>query len=172
MVFIQSKLLLRWLRAYHDACPKTKIVTVGYSAGAIITMNVLCGASSSGWKVPGRPLRPKWAKTSESLKVRRQHCVSADHRLVVASVVYGDETYTARQSYNRGTCAQYGGESRFPRKKPEGCAAFQSSMLAYCNWFDPQCCRGRGSWDHFTYFAEYDDEASTFVRQKWLASKS
>ena len=61
----QTKNLMRYLNQYHTACPNTKIVLAGYSAGAVIVMNGVCGASEKPW-ANSNPLPSKWAKTSKS----------------------------------------------------------------------------------------------------------
>lgn len=39
----QTNTLNTWIQQYHDTCPHTKIVLLGYSSGAIMTLNSLCG---------------------------------------------------------------------------------------------------------------------------------
>lgn len=168
----QSNNLIRYLDEYHDACPKTKIVLAGYSAGAVITMNVLCGASSNGWRTPAEALASKWADTSESSATSRlpttgsPRALATDVQTVLGTVVYGDETFTPHQEYNKGTCWY---TSRFPRKNPAGCDDFAEGIHAYCDMGDPECCDGNDPAAHFEYFSRYDEQAAQFIKSRWDA---
>lgn len=64
------------LMNYTAACPKTPVVIHGYSEGAVIVMNVLCGASSGPFPVT-TPLDPLYASHSES----SHHLACAKFRL-------------------------------------------------------------------------------------------
>lgn len=61
-VQLQRVNMIRYLNNYHKACPNTKVVLAGYSGGAIITMNAVCGASEWPWH-NSTPLAAKWTNT-------------------------------------------------------------------------------------------------------------
>lgn len=79
-----------YIKSYADMCPKTKQVIMGYSQGAQVAMDALCGVSTPGWP----------AKTA---------ALSASYReQVKAIVVYGDPSHRAGMPYNRGTSTHNG----------------------------------------------------------------
>lgn len=71
--------LLEAISNYTTACPNTPIVLHGYSQGAVVVMNLLCGASSGNFPVTN-PLDSSFASSSKS-PLRITKCVSsqADH---------------------------------------------------------------------------------------------
>lgn len=124
-----------YISQYQAACPSTQMVLLGYSAGAVITMNVLCGYSGAG------PL---------------------SNPNVIAAVVYGDETRTAGASYDLGSCT---GEGEHPRVNPAGCEAWAGKLQSYANAEDPLSCATTGTdmEAHYEYPQEYDAQAAAFV---------
>lgn len=56
-------MLLEALQNYTTACPDTPIVIHGYSEGAVVVMNLLCGASSGSFPVTS-PLSSSFASHS------------------------------------------------------------------------------------------------------------
>ena len=56
--------LLLAVQTYMDLCPNTPIVLHGYSEGAVVVMNLLCGASSPGF-APTNPLSSSYSNQSK-----------------------------------------------------------------------------------------------------------
>lgn len=141
-----QRMLTRAIESYARACPFTPIVLLGYSEGAIVTMNTLCGRSAVGEKVgSGLPARYR--------------------RKILATVVYGDETRIPHQSYDRGTCKR--GEGTNPRQNPKGCATFAKHIRSYCDASDPQCCGGKNQSTHYTYPDTYNADVGTYIRHRY-----
>lgn len=132
---------------YHHACPHTKIVAIGYSSGAIIEMNDLCYGGDGVNTVQINPLLSP----------------TATEPIVIASVMYGDETRNGLEPFNAGTCtSNYNGIA--PRDASK-CYPFSQSMISYCDLEDPDCCAGSGN-DvavHLSYPTTYDAAATKFV---------
>lgn len=114
------------------------MVLLGYSAGAVITMNVICGYTGAG------PL---------------------SNPNVIAAVVYGDETRTAGASYDLGTCT---GVGIHPRANAAGCEGFAGKLQSYADSADPQSCATTGTdmQAHYEYPENYDAQAASFVVSK------
>lgn len=138
--------LSQYIVDYHKKCPNTPLVLFGYSEGAIITMNTLCGGPS------------------------RNPYNSAYSPIIIATVVYGDETRVPNQPYDLGTCTT--GHGVNARNNPSGCDAFAANMQSYCDAPDPLCCGGNNQSVHYTYPATYNSDAASFIKSKWQAWKA
>ncbi|KAK6199867.1 hypothetical protein LQW54_009775 [Pestalotiopsis sp. IQ-011] len=71
---------------FTTSCPESKMVLMGYSQGAQVTMDLLCGTSETGF-----------AATS---------AVPSDN--VAAVVLMGDPSFTPNQTFNAGTATNPG----------------------------------------------------------------
>lgn len=140
--------LTEYLQYYTEGCPDTPIVLLGYSLGAIVTLNTLCGRSHIG-----APYSPPIS--------------SAYAPYIIATIVYGDETRIPNQPYNLGTCIN--GEGVDPRGNPSGCAAFEDNFQSYCDIDDPECCNGTIRNAHFEYPKKYNTDAVNFIIQQFNA---
>lgn len=132
------------IATYTKSCPKTPIVLTGYSEGASIQMNVVCGTDFSS------PLITKTAPLSAKYK-----------DIVIAVVVYADGTRVAGEPYNRGTCKKSG---PVPRSNPAGCDTYAPVIRSYCHNKDEICCEGGNSKQaHHDYFTQYDTTVGKYV---------
>ncbi|GAD95059.1 acetylxylan esterase precursor, putative [Paecilomyces variotii No. 5] len=78
-------LLQEYVQEYVSSCPDSKIFLLGYSLGAVLMMDALCGTSSALlWPVDA---------------LDRTYSEN-----IIMAVAYGDETYVPYQSWNDGTC--------------------------------------------------------------------
>lgn len=92
----------------------------------------------------------------------------ADHVQVVAAIAYGDETRTAGDSYDLGTCTAAAPHARY---NPYTCNAFAPKIQSYCDSEDPNCCNGGTDPEsHYTYADSYDSEATQFVLDQFNSS--
>lgn len=144
--------MLDWIHTYHEACPKTKMVVLGYSAGAMIAMNALCGATNPFPDTAG--LDASWSDT------------------VIGGIMYGDQTRVAGQNYDAGTCQAHNG--KVPRGNPATCSNF--ALQSYCDRGDPECCYEYAGFqgdinNHFAYPGEYDQQAAKFIVERWNESQ-
>lgn len=136
------------ITAYAASCPSTPIMLLGYSLGGIITLNSLCGASATG-QDPSDPLDSTYSAQ------------------IIATVVYGEETYLAGQPYDMGTCTN---NAPHPRQNPAGCDAFSANFASYCDADDPECCvGGTNEPAHLEYPQRYDTQARDFVVGRYNA---
>lgn len=125
--------LSSYLQSFTQSCPDTKIALLGYSAGAVITMNVLC-----------QPLD------------------TTTYSNIVANVVYGDETRTAGAVYDKGTCTGVGEHTRSNGPSCDAWASklqsYCDSTDPLCC-----ATTGTDMESHYVYASEYDGDASSFV---------
>ena len=86
-----TTLLTQYIRDYASSCPKSKIGLIGYSQGAQVVMDTLCGTTEQpGRFTPTNPLPDNLAS-----------------RISVAAVV-ADTTYIDGQGYDVGTAKNNG----------------------------------------------------------------
>ncbi|OKP13778.1 hypothetical protein PENSUB_509 [Penicillium subrubescens] len=64
-VYDGAQLLQDYITSYVASCPKAKIVVVGYSLGACLTMDAICGTSSIGF-IPVTALDSKYASNGKT----------------------------------------------------------------------------------------------------------
>ncbi|KAJ5112770.1 hypothetical protein N7532_000815 [Penicillium argentinense] len=144
-------MLQQYVHDYVDSCPKAKIALIGYSLGAVLTMEAICGTSSL-LLIPLPPLDPSYNTT------------------VIASIAYGDETFVPLQPWNTGDCTVGLGE--YPRLNPSTCKPFASSLQSYCDYGDALCCSPYPLDDnhaHHTYMKKYDQDVVDFIKHRLKA---
>ncbi|KAH8900096.1 cutinase-domain-containing protein [Thozetella sp. PMI_491] len=146
--------LTKLITDYSTDCPDSKIVLMGYSQGAQVTADVVCGASEQNFP------------TTSSLSANITNKIAA-------IVLMGDPTHTVNATFNRGNSTKDG---IFPRQNIEGCSAVQSKMVAYCNDMDTFCDSGpnnaTGIGIHLQYVQTDGTDAANFVVAKVKASNS
>lgn len=91
--------LTQLIQAYLAACPTAKIALLGYSQGAEVVGDVLCGTSSD--------ISPKTAPLATQYG-----------NAVVAAISMGSPAHVANQPYNKGTSTR-NGVSETPSPSPE-----------------------------------------------------
>lgn len=135
------------LTAYVEACPQSKIVLLGYSQGAHVTGDALCGGG--GGSNLGAETEP----------------VSTDIGEHVAAVVwYGDPRHIAGQSYDEGTATTDG---LYPRTAAQLAVLndhYADKIHSYCDDGDPFCAGGTSVSVHGEYPEHYDEEAAAWVQ--------
>ncbi|CAM1505888.1 Fc.00g115250.m01.CDS01 [Cosmosporella sp. VM-42] len=133
------------LTTYVDQCPDSKIVLLGYSQGAQILGDALCGGNAAG----KGPVTPPIASNI------------ADN--VAAIVLYGDPRNVAGKTFDKGTSTTNG---IFPRPSTQSCDIFANVTASYCDRGDPVCAKGNNLAVHFMYPQKYNKAAARFVNQK------
>ncbi|KAI8691685.1 hypothetical protein LRP88_08946 [Fusarium phalaenopsidis] len=127
---------------YAKACPKTKMILLGFSQGAHIIADVMCGTSSEGFPAT----KPQPPKVSNK---------------VAALVLMGDPSTTEGQPFHMGSSQ---GNGIFPRQRPGGCQCISHKTISFCDAGDPFC--EAGSHDlavHMNYVVAYGDIATDFA---------
>ncbi|KAF5008507.1 hypothetical protein FDECE_5207 [Fusarium decemcellulare] len=130
------------VKKYTKTCPNTKMILVGFSQGAHIIADVMCGASSDGF--PATKPQPKNISNK-----------------VAAVVLMGDPSTTKGQPFHMGSSH---GDGIFPRQRPGGCQCISDRTVSFCDAGDPFCEAGGSSLDvHMNYVTVYADVATDFA---------
>ncbi|KAM5355317.1 hypothetical protein ACJ41O_001963 [Fusarium nematophilum] len=140
------KAMGKLVRGYAKKCPRTKVVILGYSQGAHITMDTMCGASSDGFP-----------------ETMPQLSYIADK--VAAIVLMGDPSRTDGQPFNIGTSQ---GNGIFPRHRPGGCQCISGKTISICDAGDPFCeAGGKDLAVHMGYVTVWGEYAANYVVSKY-----
>ncbi|KAL7784153.1 carbohydrate esterase family 5 protein [Trichoderma ceciliae] len=131
---------------FHNACPNTKLVLVGYSQGGQIMDNALCGGGDPSQGYPNTAV-PLSAGSVSAIR---------------AAIFMGDPRYVRGLPYNVGTCAAQGFD---PRPVGFNCPS-ASKIKSYCDAADPYCCNGNDANTHQAYGQKYGQQALSFVNSK------
>ncbi|KAH8696174.1 cutinase [Talaromyces proteolyticus] len=130
---------------YTSSCPNSTLVLIGYSQGAQIILDALCGSGSATKGGTGSPT------------------ITASQGKNIAAVVgYGDPGHVAGESWNEGTATTNGIYAR-----PKGaCNAWANVIHSYCNTGDPFCASGNNIMVHLQYPQTYNTQASQWIGQQ------
>ncbi|CAI7573371.1 unnamed protein product [Penicillium crustosum] len=138
-------LMQQFVQEYSESCPQTKIVVVGYSMGAVLMMDSLCGTSEVGFFFVA-PLARSY------------------HSTIIAAIAYGDETYIPGMPWNVGNCALGIGVSTTNPQIP-----VPNYNLNYCDYGDEQCCSPYppdGNAAHHHYIWKYNQDVVDFIKHR------
>ncbi|KAJ5312287.1 hypothetical protein N7508_003117 [Penicillium antarcticum] len=168
-------LMQEFIEEYLESCPDTKLVVIGYSMGAIVMMDAICGTSQVGFLF----VAPLERSYNES---------------IIAAIAYGDETYVPGMPWNVGNCTLGIGVSisltpispstmkhslkcgyeLIPRMNAALCDPFGSSLHSYCDYGDEQCCSpypADGNAAHHTYVNKYNQNVVEFIKHRLATFK-
>ncbi|KHN98641.1 Cutinase [Metarhizium album ARSEF 1941] len=140
-----TKDLTELLQEHQTSCPDGKVAILGYSQGAQVTLDTLCGTDEVGFQATA-PI------PSDAVKN------------VVAITVFGDPTHIANVSYDRGTSKNNG---LFPRKNSANCEKYASKMASWCDTGDVYCDLGDDRAVHGQYIEKYGREIIQFIVDKY-----
>ncbi|KAF5680864.1 acetylxylan esterase [Fusarium heterosporum] len=127
---------------YVAFCPDTKMILLGFSQGAHVIADVVCGTSSVGFPVT----EPQPLSISSK---------------IAAIVLMGDPSTTRGQSFHIGSS---NGDGIFPRSRPEGCDCVAGKMVSFCDAGDPFCeAGGHDLRTHMGYVTTYGHYAADFA---------
>ncbi|TDZ41462.1 Acetylxylan esterase 2 [Colletotrichum trifolii] len=133
--------MTKLVQDYATQCPQSKMVLMGYSQGAHVTADVLCGTSE-----------PNFPATQP---------VAADIADKIAAVVLmGDPSHVPSQPFNKGTATNNG---VFPRGDSAACGALASRMASFCDSGDTFCDSGNSLQVHMGYVRRSGDAAASFI---------
>ncbi|KAL9058017.1 MAG: hypothetical protein Q9162_002009 [Coniocarpon cinnabarinum] len=126
-------------------CPQSKVALLGYSQGAQVILDTLCGTSEIGF-LPTAPYTSDFASQLSSI------------------AIFGDPTHIPGQPYDRGNGTHFG---LFPRLNPGACDPFADKLRSYCNDGDPVCEDGLNIDEHID---EVYDRTSGPMAVQWVVS--
>jgi len=136
------------IKSYTSKCPG-KIVLFGYSQGAQVMGDVMCGGGGAVGLGPWTP--PIASSYSDK---------------VVAVVQMGDPRHMIDVPWDAGTAKSDG---LFPRPANISCTSVGSKFKSYCDDNDPFCARGFDINVHTSYLDRYAVDAYNFVVAKLKA---
>ncbi|KAF2458666.1 Acetylxylan esterase At 0.90 angstrom resolution [Lineolata rhizophorae] len=134
------------VNSFAQRCPDTELVLVGYSQGAQIMDNAICGGGDPG---------QGWTNTDVLITGS-----VADQ--VKAVILMGDPRHTPGLPYNVGTSNAPGFD---PRPSGFVCPA-ADKIQSYCDAADPYCSNGNNAQTHQSYGYVYGQQALDFVNEK------
>ncbi|KAB8213313.1 cutinase [Aspergillus novoparasiticus] len=128
---------------YTNRCPTSKLVLLGYSQGAQIIGDALCGTELTSANLGDSASDPSEGST------------------ISAIVLYGDPSFRTGEPYDKGTSTSSG---IFSQSRPPGsCRLYASLIRSYCDAKDAFCASGQSDIVHTGYFIKYNSEAANFV---------
>ncbi|KAK1245470.1 hypothetical protein MKX08_005099 [Trichoderma sp. CBMAI-0020] len=131
------------LGAYGQACPDSKIAILGYSQGAQVSSDSVCGGA-------GEPFIDDKALSTSIM----------DN--VVAVAIFGDPTHVANTTYDRGTSVHNGIFNRTDASLAV-CKSYASRIISYCDTGDIYCDGGSNATVHHLYIDRYGSDIVDFV---------
>ncbi|KAF7929157.1 hypothetical protein EAE99_004901 [Botrytis elliptica] len=131
------------VQAYAEKCPGSKMAVMGYSQGAQVAADVMCGTSETGFA--GNP---------QALSAN----ISSN---VVAMVLMGDPSHVPAETFNAGTAKNNG---LFTRQNIAACPA--EKTVSYCDDQDEFCDSGNSLQVHLSYVTTYGTAAAKFITDK------
>ncbi|RFU74012.1 carbohydrate esterase family 5 [Trichoderma arundinaceum] len=131
------------LSEYGQACPGSKIAVLGYSQGAQVSSDSICGGA-------GEPFIEDKAISAEVMDS------------VVAVAIFGDPTHVANLTYDRGTSVRDGIFNRTASSLAT-CKSYASRIISYCDTGDIYCDSGSNATVHHLYIQRYGNEIVDFV---------
>ncbi|KAG5914520.1 hypothetical protein E4U61_005609 [Claviceps capensis] len=139
------------ITSYVERCPKSQVVLLGFSQGAHITGDALCGGTALDTGVFTPPLI---------------HDISSH---ISAVVWYGDPRHVPGKPFNKGNATTDG---MFVREGVyQSCDKYSEILASYCDDGDAFCATtGDNLVVHLTYPDRYDEMAAEFVNER-LASR-
>ncbi|KAI6374790.1 hypothetical protein MCOR25_003054 [Pyricularia grisea] len=144
-----TEAMLNAIIDYATRCPQSKIAIMGYSQGAQVSADAICGTSESTPFAETQALVPEFSSK------------------VVAIVLMGDPSRVKGASFNQGNSTKNG---VFPRKNVAGCGDMASRMVSYCDEDDLFCDSGKSLDVHVLYVQRYGDAAVKFILDKAKAA--
>ncbi|GKT54540.1 acetylxylan esterase 2 [Colletotrichum tofieldiae] len=147
------------LTLYNSRCPNSKVALLGFSQGAHVAGDALCGNTEDD---ESDQLDLEFSDTTPLP-------ASIVDQSVIAVILFGDPTHNATAPWNRGTSTRNG---LFPRENITACEAYASKIESYCDTGDIYCDIGNNTSVHGSYFGNYTDDAVEFIAAQFNASKN
>ncbi|KAF2666133.1 carbohydrate esterase family 5 protein [Microthyrium microscopicum] len=137
--------LQRMIAAYTTQCPTTKIALIGYSQGASVVIDAMCGGGGN----------PEIGPHTEGLSKEQG-------RNVKVMTVFGDPRFVAGMPYNVGTNNRTNGLYARAKKDAE-CPNFKDIIKSWCDTGDNRCASGSSPSVHSSYLNRYQKAAVDFI---------
>ncbi|CZT04166.1 related to acetylxylan esterase precursor [Rhynchosporium graminicola] len=135
------------ITSYVTRCPNTKIALLGYSQGAHVAADVMCG-SLSGFA----------ASTQISSAIASKN--------IIAVIEMGDPSHIVGQVYDVGTSKKNG---IFLRTNAATCLG-KTYTQNYCDTGDTYCDQGNIASVHSSYVSKYGSAAAAYIAAKFKAA--
>lgn len=135
------KEMARVFTSYVGSCPQGKVALLGFSQGAHVASDMVCGADAQFFEGTDE-LADRFVKN------------------LVAVVMFGNPAHMADAPWNAGTSTRDG---IFVRRNPEDCEPYVSKMRSWCDTGDIYCDSGDDEEVHVSYVEKYADDATEFV---------
>lgn len=136
-----STTLVNMIESTIEAHPHAQIVLLGYSQGAQVVGDAICGAGEGG-AVQITAVNTKYIPN------------------IKAVIWFGDPTHIVGEPFDVGTATQNG---TWPRRTNSACTGYTSKIQSYCDYNDPYCASGNNATVHGTYLQDYGTQAAKFV---------
>ncbi|KAG5931544.1 hypothetical protein E4U59_000222 [Claviceps monticola] len=146
-----TKSLSQLISEHVKSCPNDKMAIMGYSQGAQVTLDTLCGSDEP-------PFDKTAAIASDEVK-----------KHVIAVAIFGDPTYVPNVTYNKGTSKMKGG---FARKNSDSCLRYADIISSWCDTGDVYCAGGNLTAVHGQYFSRYRTDIVNFIVDKATSQSS
>ncbi|KOS21794.1 Acetylxylan esterase 2 [Escovopsis weberi] len=137
------------LDAYGKACPSSLMAIIGYSQGAQIGMDAVCGGIG-GFFTSQAPVS------------------SAILDNIVAVNVFGDPTHIPNLPYDVGTSVKKG---IFQRNSTANCLKSKDKIISFCDTGDIYCDGGSNLTTHHIYIDKYGSQMVDFIVDKYNTAK-
>ncbi|KAF5005350.1 hypothetical protein FDECE_8162 [Fusarium decemcellulare] len=132
------------LTNYHESCPDGKIAVLGYSQGAQVAGDSICGPDSDSVEEKPNPLSTDILKDN-----------------LVALILFGDPTHLKDSPFNQGSSKRDGTWARDDFTLCED--NYGDAIRSYCDTGDKYCDQGDVTKVHREYVQNYGDEVADFV---------
>ncbi|KAG6018448.1 hypothetical protein E4U41_003886 [Claviceps citrina] len=140
-----TKALGELIRKHVKDCPQDKMAILGYSQGAHVASDIICGGGDE-----------VFANTEA---IERDNV--ENH--IVAVALLGDPTSVGNATYNKGTSKSDG---IFVRNNTESCLKYEGLISSWCDEGDVFCAGGEDFAIHGKYFTRYRDDVVDFIVHK------
>ncbi|KAL6894740.1 cutinase domain-containing protein [Trichoderma evansii] len=144
-----AKAIVDLIIEYNSTCPGGKIALIGYSQGAQLVQDALCGGTGGHFN-SNPPLPSDLVKNN-----------------IIAIALIADPTHIANTTYDRGTSTHNG---VFPRTNTTSCHQYSDLMSSWCEENDRYCDSGNSTTIHNEELVIYGYDVIQFVVGKWNAS--
>ncbi|CRK46095.1 hypothetical protein BN1723_006874 [Verticillium longisporum] len=164
--------LLNQTQAVMTRCPETKFVLVGYSMGAQIIDDAMCGGPDPPSLITDMiPMSPEMGeKVVATLLITDMIPMSPEMgEKVVATLWMGNPRFFSPSPYSVGS-AKLGGFAA--REQGFVCATYAERIQSYCDERDPFCSKGSSDLTHQNYAYKYGSSALNFVKARVMADAS
>ncbi|KAH6716005.1 cutinase [Leptodontidium sp. MPI-SDFR-AT-0119] len=136
--------MTKLIESYAARCPSSKVALMGYSQGAQVIGDVMCGTSEANFNSTP-PLSAALSKN------------------IIAIIQMGDPTHIPNLPQDVGNSTRAG---IFPRPNTTACAAIEPITKSFCTADDRFCDSGNSIPVHLSYVREFGTQAKDFVVQR------